>query len=72
MLISCNINYELVDFVNNPKAKTFSLAQNPIQDYEKYPNKNYKLLTISILTSLFPFRTEVTLLDLTSIKFNVL
>lgn len=72
MIVSCSVNQQLLDFVNNSKARCFSLAHNSLQDYEKYPDKNYKLMIVNILCALFPFRAEVTQLDLTEAKFNAL
>ena len=56
MILKKKFNGELVDFVNNCKAKTFSMSGSPLEDHANYPDKDYRLMIINILTALFPYR----------------
>ena len=72
MILKKKVNHELVDFVNNCKAKTFSMSGSPLEDHQNYPDKDYRLMIISIFSALFPYRKEITHLNLKDVKFNAL
>ena len=72
MILKQKINKDLIDFVNNPKAKTFSLTGSPLQDHTSYPDKDYRIMIVNILSALFPYRKDVTHINLTNVRFNAI
>jgi hypothetical protein len=71
IIIGCKVNEKLNDFISNKKATVFDLSNEFLQPHDKYPTRDYRIMIISILTSLFPFRSEVTHISCSTCRTNV-
>lgn len=71
IIIACKINERLYEFISNKKATVFDLSNQFLQPHDKYPTRDYRIMIISILVSLFPFRSEVTSINCINCRTNV-
>jgi hypothetical protein len=70
-IIGCKVNQNMSDFILNKKATTFDISNEFLQPYDKYPTRDYRIMIMNILVSLFPFRSEVARINCSACKTNV-